>query len=155
MAYARWGDSVFYVYADTGGGLTIHGSLDQSLNLDNDVCLDYLISPDGHWVNEAVSKEHTEEEVKELRGYIREYLEEELESAVAYANIINEKHALHNKRIDQQRKKEERWREERGGSPEFNLHEWTQADDYYVMRKSMGLDPTVTVEEVRKRLMNG
>ena len=156
MAYARWSHSVWYCYADVSGGLTIHGDLNQSLNLDNDVCLDYLISPDGHWVEEAVSKGHNEEEVKELRGYIRVYLEEELEKAEDFDKIKNEEHRLHNKRLLNQRKREQKLVEENGGEPlPFNLHEWSQADDYYVTRLSLGLDPTVTLEEARKKLMNG
>lgn len=65
MSYSRWSYSVWYCYADVGGGFTICGEknfTDEELK-DIDKCLSYFDGSD-----------YTKEEIEELRGYMESHV---------------------------------------------------------------------------------
>ena len=77
MAYARFSNSVWYVYASVTGGLEVwQGYVEASrVNFSNEECLEYLLTPFMETDFEQTYKDdRTEAEFKELREYIRRYL---------------------------------------------------------------------------------
>lgn len=67
MSYSRWSQSIWYVYADVGGGLTVCGEKNFSdIELkDIDKCLSFF-----------KDKDYSQEELSELRGYMEQFIKD-------------------------------------------------------------------------------
>ena len=70
MSYSRWSNSVWYTYADVGGGFTVCGERNFSNEELEDIegCLDFF---------RKLDPLYSEDEIEELREYMLMYCEEE------------------------------------------------------------------------------
>lgn len=78
MSYSRWIDSVWYTYADVGGGFTISGEG----NFTDEECKEWVgiktkLENKRFERRPGEGDRYTEEELMELKGYVDEYLKDE------------------------------------------------------------------------------
>jgi len=73
VSYSRWSNSVWYTYADVNGGFTVCGERNFSNEELKDIpkCLEHF------------KKDYSAAELEELAGYVKRYLSEYSDEAVA------------------------------------------------------------------------